>query len=87
MLQLTLPSDMKLASGRTIADVEVVTVPSVDSKYVILKTYSGWQVAFVSERGWRQAVAVDCYSKEVALTKCKQHHIERLKAEIKRLGG
>lgn len=87
MLPLTLPSDMKLASGRTIADVEVITVPSVDSKYIILKTRTGWQVTFISELGWRQAVAVDCYCKDVALAKCKQHHIERLKAEIKRLGG
>lgn len=84
---MTSLSNVRLPSGRTFEDIEVTTIPSVDSKYVIMKTWTGWQVQYVHDNGKRIAVAVDCYSKEVALDACKKDHIERLKAEIKRLGG
>lgn len=85
MLQLTSLSNIKLPSGRTFTDIEVTKIPSVDSEYVVLKTQTGWQAQYVRENGKRIAVAVDCYSKDVALDACKKDHIERLKAEIKRL--
>ena len=87
MLQLTLPSNIKLASGRTIADIETLVIPSVDSKYIIIKTRSGWQVQYMNERGQRMCIAVDCVDKQTALAACKKDHVERLEREIRRLKG
>lgn len=79
--------DMRLQSGRKIAEIETIRIASVDSEYVLIPTTFGWQVHYYSPTGNRRCIAVDCHDEEHARWICKQDHIKRLEREIQRLKG
>ena len=85
VLQLTSLSDLHLSSGRKIADVRTVVLPGYDSRYVIIKTRSGYQCQRVLLSGHRICIAVDCLSESDAISKCKQDHINFLTTQINNL--
>ena len=85
MLQLTSLSEIRLASGRKIADVQSIVLPGYDSKYVIIKTRTGYQCQRVLRTGHRICIAVDCPTESDAISKCKQDHIAFLTQQINNL--
>ena len=85
VLQLTSLSELHLQSGRKIADVRSIVLPGYDSKYVIIKTRSGYQCQRVSRTGYRICIAVDCPTESDAISKCKQDHINFLTKQINNL--